>query len=577
MFDVFRSKMVSYFQEEGVYDLLGITDVKVGKRGVDLAELRGIFGTDVVDKSLKLWNIIISKILYPPIQNLIMACESPQQGWKIVTNIYQEKKESEKTRLEQKWLALEMRESENPQDYMARSEALQLRLASVGTIKDTTHAYKDVVRALPPSFAVQKGILLASDVVTLHALETVVRDAHMEMERERSKEQRREAELALVASGASRSGGGNGGASGGQGVADGQDREIRDGERNRDVFVEDPTGFCRYHQSELHTNGQCRYQQHLRRTRTRAAAEDRHGGGGGGRGGGWSQRGGRPPSGAGRGGGRWAYVVYYAHDDGGYYEDHGDYDDGYYCDDGYHDSGYAHYVEAGTGDSYSYSEGLTISQQTSTDELAAEYGVAGGESVPMSLGVKLSDFDADEEATDFPFRELVGSLMWLSTQTRPDIANAGYADADFASKAADRRSVSGGIVTCGGGVVSWFSRTQKCVTLSTTEAEYVALGDVVKEILFLRQVWRFMLPKVGMPCIPVFEDNQGAIQLAQNPISNSNSKHIDVRHHFLRQLVERKEISVIHVPSPYQRADFLTKSLPKDAFESHRDFVMNLA
>ncbi|CAB1107872.1 unnamed protein product [Ectocarpus sp. CCAP 1310/34] len=175
---------------------------------------------------------------------------------------------------------------------------------------------------------------------------------------------------------------------------------------------------------------------------------------------------------------------------------------------------------------------LTISQQTFTDELAAE---------------------------------CTGMQRW------------GYADADFASKAADRRSISGGIVTCGGGVVSWFSRTQKCVTLSTTEAEYVALGDVVKEILFLRQVWRFMFPKVSMPCIPVFEDNQGAIQRAQNPISNSNSKHIDVRHHFLRELVERKEISVIHVPSPYQRADFLTKSLPKDAFESHRDFVMNLA
>ncbi|CAB1106904.1 unnamed protein product [Ectocarpus sp. CCAP 1310/34] len=99
--------------------------------------------------------------------------------------------------------------------------------------------------------------------------------------------------------------------------------------------------------------------------------------------------------------------------------------------------------------------------------------------------------------------------------------------------------------------LSWFSRTQKCVTLSTTEAEYVALGDEVKEILLLRQIWRFMLPQVDMPCIPVFEDNQGAIQLAQNPISKSISKHIDERHHFLRELVERKEISVIHVPSPY--------------------------
>ena len=72
-----------------------------------------------------------------------------------------------------------------------------------------------------------------------------------------------------------------------------------------------------------------------------------------------------------------------------------------------------------------------------------------------------------------------------------------FADADYASKATDRRSVSGGAVMCGGACVCWFSRTQKCVTLSTSEAEYVALGDAVKELLFLRQVWRFMLPGKG--------------------------------------------------------------------------------
>ena len=75
----------------------------------------------------------------------------------------------------------------------------------------------------------------------------------------------------------------------------------------------------------------------------------------------------------------------------------------------------------------------------------------------------------------------------------------------------------------------------KCVTLSTSdEAEYVALGDAVKELLFLRQVWRFMLPSKVMPCFPVFENNQkSGVQLAQNPVTTSNSKHIDVRHHFL--------------------------------------------
>ncbi|CAB1114007.1 unnamed protein product [Ectocarpus sp. CCAP 1310/34] len=178
---------------------------------------------------------------------------------------------------------------------------------------------------------------------------------------------------------------------------------------------------------------------------------------------------------------------------------------------------------------------LKISQQRFAEELAAEYGVELGYSVPLPVSVKLSDFDVNGASADVPFRELVGSLMmWLATQTRPDIANAlravarycaspkmvrwkaalgilGYVrrtswmgitfergvltgmsmkvfvDADNASKAADRRSVSGGLVMCVCGDVTWFSRTQKCVTLSTTEAEYVAIADVLKEVLFLRQ------------------------------------------------------------------------------------------
>ena len=82
-------------------------------------------------------------------------------------------------------------------------------------------------------------------------------------------------------------------------------------------------------------------------------------------------------------------------------------------------------------------------------------------------------------------------------------------------------------------------------TCSTSEAEYVALGDAVKELLFLSQVWRFMLPSKVKPCFPGFEDNQGAVQLAQNPVTNSNSKHIDVRNHFLRELVRQRFIKVV--------------------------------
>ena len=112
---------------------------------------------------------------------------------------------------------------------------------------------------------------------------------------------------------------------------------------------------------------------------------------------------------------------------------------------------------------------------------------------------------------------------------------------------------------CAGACVCWFSRTQKCDTLSTSEAEYVALGDAVKELLLLRQVWSFMIPGKGMPCFPVFGDNQGALQLSKNPVSNSNSKHIDVRHHyFLREFVRQGDIIVNHVPSEHQHAGILT-------------------
>ena len=71
-------------------------------------------------------------------------------------------------------------------------------------------------------------------------------------------------------------------------------------------------------------------------------------------------------------------------------------------------------------------------------------------------------------------------------------------------------------------------------------------------------------------------NKEGAIQIAKHSISNSNSKHSDVRHHFLRQLVERKEIEIINVASQYQHADFLTKALPEMEFEVHRGIVMNL-
>ena len=122
----------------------------------------------------------------------------------------------------------------------------------------------------------------------------------------------------------------------------------------------------------------------------------------------------------------------------------------------------------------------------------------------------------------------------------------------------------------------WFLRTQTCVTLSTTEAEYVALADTIKEVVFLRYVWSFILPGFGSACITVFEDNKGARHLAHNPVCASNSKHIDNRHHFLRELVFRGEFDIVAVESERQHANFLTKELAGPVFRFHRHFVMNV-
>ncbi|CAB1112067.1 unnamed protein product [Ectocarpus sp. CCAP 1310/34] len=236
----------------------------------------------------------------------------------------------------------------------------------------------------------------------------------------------------------------------------------------------------------------------------------------------------------------------------------------------------------GSGDALAHRFGLVSLQDKATllSTLTTRSIVDGGrKEIPSSAGGRdgAEPGGREREGTKTEgLREEVPFACATLLASREDIDRA-MRDLDPPEVAPDLPQLTSGLRrrSCGG-CISWFSRTQKCVTLSMTEAEYVSLADVMKEVLFLRQVWRFMLPEAGMPCIPVLEDNQGAIQLAQNPISNGNSKHIDVRPHFIRELVGRKEISIIHVESAYQHADFLTKALHVGDFEFHRNFVMSV-
>ena len=172
---------------------------------------------------------------------------------------------------------------------------------------------------------------------------------------------------------------------------------------------------------------------------------------------------------------------------------------------------------------------VNISQQTSAEKIVAKFGVTRGKPTPMVLGLRLDEFDQEEAEVEEPFRSLVGNLMWLANQTRPVILNAVrrvaryshspklvhwkaalyilqyirltsghgitfqrcmgsgvdlelYVDSDSAIRDTNRRSVSGGVVMCAGACVPFFFRTQKSVTLFSTEAD-VALAAGIKETI----------------------------------------------------------------------------------------------
>ena len=151
-----------------------------------------------------------------------------------------------------------------------------------------------------------------------------------------------------------------------------------------------------------------------------------------------------------------------------------------------------------------------------------------------------------------------------------------YVDADYANKDNDRRSVSGVAVMVGGTVVNASSTTRHCITLSTSEAKYGAMPQGAKTALFTTAVLEFLQPELANETIDLFEDNQGAIAIAENPISGRRTKHIDVGYHFIRELVERKVINIQYTESSNQHADILTKPLGLEAFGRHRSFLMNL-
>ena len=203
------------------------------------------------------------------------------------------------------------------------------------------------------------------------------------------------------------------------------------------------------------------------------------------------------------------------------------------------------------------------------------------------------------------YQSLVGSLMYLSVCSRPDLAYAvnnlarfsskpnrshwtaakrvlrylrgtanygitfvrsesgeclGYSDADWAGDREDRRSTSGYLFQIAGGPVSWKSRKQESVALSTAEAEYIALSSAAQETVWIRRLVTELGNEPEGPTT-LMEDNQSSIAMAKNPQFHGRAKHIDIRHHFIRERVNEGDIQLVYCPTGDMIADMLTKGL----------------
>lgn len=253
---------------------------------------------------------------------------------------------------------------------------------------------------------------------------------------------------------------------------------------------------------------------------------------------------------------------------------------------------------------------VSVNQTTYIENLLNKFGMQGCKKAetPMEVGLKLPKADSKDQV-DKPYQNLIGSLMYLAVATRPDISYAvsflsqfntcfndrhwvaakrvlrylsgtknlglvfkktgeniiGYADADWGSCSIDRRSYTGYCFILAGASVSWESRKQRTVALSTAEAEYMSITEASKEAIHMKNLANDIDFKQEK--ILILNDNQAALHLIKNPVISSKSKHIAIKEHFIRDVIQRGEVEVQYRHSEKMFADVLTKAVHKSRHE----------
>ncbi|GKA82429.1 hypothetical protein Tco_0789177 [Tanacetum coccineum] len=192
-------------------------------------------------------------------------------------------------------------------------------------------------------------------------------------------------------------------------------------------------------------------------------------------------------------------------------------------------------------------DGIFFNQSKYIKEMLKKFGLEDSKPMktPMSSDTKLTK---DEECESVDSTKYRGMIV--------------YADSDHAGDYVDRKSTSGICTFVGCCLTSWFSKKQTALAISTTEAEYLSAEKACKQALWMKQALiDYDVRLDDVPC-----DNKGAIDLSKNPVQHSRTKHIEIRHHFLRDNVQKGHISIEKVPSVDNIADILTKPLKRESF-----------
>ncbi|CAL9028013.1 unnamed protein product [Prunus brigantina] len=208
-------------------------------------------------------------------------------------------------------------------------------------------------------------------------------------------------------------------------------------------------------------------------------------------------------------------------------------------------------------------------------------------STPMEPNVKMCAYEGKDLEDATMYRQLVGSLIYL-TLTRPDISYAvgvmsrymqnpkkSHLDAVRRILRYVKSTIDYGLLYKKGedcklvGTISWCSKRQPTVSLSTTEAEYRAAAMAAQEITWLTQLMNDLHQMVDYS-VPLYCDNQSAVRLAENPVFHARTKHVEIHYHFIREKVLQEEIEMRHINTDDQVADLFTKGLSTGKFENFR-------